>query len=65
MMLVQFNNEGWEVGCHLDGLESKEDAGSMIEMPNSFKAEDFLPKITIGPMQAKILLSMSTMIELD
>jgi hypothetical protein len=40
-MLVQFNNEGSEVRCHLDGLESKEDAVGMIEMPNSFKAEDF------------------------
>mgnify|MGYP006183378257 CR=1 FL=1 len=41
MTLVQFDIEGSEVGCHLDGLESEEDAGSVIEMPNSFKAEDF------------------------
>ena len=65
MTLVQFDKEGSEVGCHLDGLESEEDAGSVLEMPNSFKAEDFLPKTTIGPQQAKIFLSTSTTIELD
>ena len=49
MLLVQFDKEGSEVGCHLDVLESKEDAVGMIEMPNSFKAEDILPMTTIGP----------------
>ena len=36
--------EGSEVGCHLDCLESEENAGSVSELLNSFKAEDFFTK---------------------
>ena len=65
MKLVQFNNEGSEVRCHLDGLESKEDAGCVLEMPNSFKAEDFFTKDNNWPPASQDFLSISTMIELD
>ena len=44
MTLVQFDIEGSEVGCHLDCLESKENAGSVSELLNLFKAEDFFTK---------------------
>ena len=52
--LLQFNDEGWELGSHPDGIDTEDGDGNiMFEMPTSFQAEDFFTKENVWPAPSR------------
>ncbi len=44
MMHIQFVEEGWELECDHEGLDTEQDEGNIFEMPTTFVAEEFFTK---------------------